>query len=148
MTILQGCNSRNRAARLDQSNAISKITTMYARGDGMHRPDKDNSGRRPPIHERDSALAYTLTEQFDGPLRRCRILDVGCEEGGVLCWFRHPAAASENQCGIDLLPNRIMVDRELGPAFSSIGGDAEELALVGGRSNPLSERSEERYQYA
>jgi hypothetical protein len=81
-----------------------------------------------------------LMERFDRPLRRCRILDVGGGDGGLLGWFRQPGAASDNGFGIDLLPKRIIVDRELRLPFTFIAGDAEQLSLVDGRPGRLSER--------
>lgn len=114
----------------------------------MHRPDRDTPGRRPLLRERDNEFAYTLTERFDRPLRRCRILDVGCGDGGLLGSFRQPGAAPENRFGVDLLPNRIKVARELRPAFTFVEGNAEQLAFGNGRSGRLSESSEESYHHA
>jgi SAM-dependent methyltransferase len=111
------------------SNEVCRIRMAYAKRERTHKSDEDNPGRQRMLRDLDEALERTLSQRFDRPLSQCRVLDVGCGYGSRLGWFHERGVPCENLFGVDLLPNRIKVAREIYPDFTFVEANAEELAF-------------------
>ena len=111
------------------SNEVQRIRSAYAERVRTHKSNAGAPGRQRLLRDRNDTLERILAERFQHPLSRCRVLDVGCGEGGLLGWFHERGARPENLYGVDLLPNRIRAARETFPAFTFLEGNAEQLAF-------------------
>jgi ubiquinone/menaquinone biosynthesis C-methylase UbiE len=109
------------------NNEILRIRSHYTERDRTHKSNAANPGRQRELRERNNSLARILAERFQYPLSECRVLDVGCGNGGLLGWFHERGVKPENLCGVDLVPNRIRFARETFPAFTFFEGNAEQL---------------------
>jgi ubiquinone/menaquinone biosynthesis C-methylase UbiE len=89
--------------------------------------DLVNPGNRAILAERRRLVRHLLEEQGWLPLGARRILDVGAGNGVELAWFRELGAAEANLTGIDLLPERVEVARQLFPSIQFHSGNAEHL---------------------
>ena len=122
--------TENAGVHIDHSsNEVHRIRSAYAERGRTHKSNAGNPGRKRLLRDRNDALERILAERFRHPLSQCRVLDVGCGEGGLLGWFHERGAKPENLYGIDLLPDRIRRAREAFPAFTFLEGNAEGLAF-------------------
>jgi SAM-dependent methyltransferase len=112
-----------------QSNEVHRIRMVYAERDGAHRSRKDYPARQRMLRERNETMERVLGERLEYPLSECRVLDVGCGDGGVLGWFIRKGIPPENLFGIDLIPDRIKIARETYPTLTFVEGNAEQLAF-------------------
>jgi SAM-dependent methyltransferase len=86
-----------------------------------------NPGNQAMVGERRKILRDFLGTYGFLPLADRKILDVGCGAGGELAHFLTWGAASDNLCGVDLLPERIEAARANHPKLSFSCGNAEIL---------------------
>jgi ubiquinone/menaquinone biosynthesis C-methylase UbiE len=110
-------------------NEVHRIRSVYAERVRTHKSNAGTPGRERLLQDRNDALERILAERFQHPLSQCRVLDVGCGEGGLLGWFHERGVKPENLFGVDLLPDRIRIARETFPAFTFLAGNAEQLAF-------------------
>jgi len=84
-----------------------------------------------PSQELERKLASLLARDQGLPLRKKRVLEVGCGYGILLQLFLRLGAKPENLVGVDLLDDRILAARKLLPSTSSlICGNAEDLGFA------------------
>ncbi|MCL6472835.1 MAG: class I SAM-dependent methyltransferase [Firmicutes bacterium] len=77
--------------------------------------------------QRERELIKTLIQHSATSLSEMRILDLGCGTGNVLRDFIKYGAKPKNCYGIDLLPDRIKIAKDLSPNVSFECGNAENL---------------------
>jgi ubiquinone/menaquinone biosynthesis C-methylase UbiE len=81
------------------------------------------------IQRRDQYVVQTFNSLGISDLHNKRILDIGCGSGSELRNFMRYGAMPENLSGIDLLPDKIEMARELSPHIEYQCGDASELSF-------------------
>ena len=124
------CMTENVGVRDDHaSNEVHRIRSAYAERARTHKSNAGTPGRQRLVRDRNDTLERILAERFPHPLPQCRVLDVGCGEGSLLGWFHERGAKPGNLYGVDLLPDRIRVAHQTFPAFTFLGGNAEQLAF-------------------
>ena len=115
---------------MTSNREIERIREVYAHYDNTLREQRKREAHNPGnvhlVRERERRLA-TLLKQLPFPLSSCRVLDVGCGRGDLLCWFRSQGVPVENLYGVDLLPDRIEKARQLLPGATFQCANAEEL---------------------
>jgi ubiquinone/menaquinone biosynthesis C-methylase UbiE len=121
----------------DQSGAaavttkeIDRIRRAYAEYEHSGRWNDHNPAYGPMLRERDEALKRFLTTRFGRPLSQCRVLEVGCGNGGMLAWLNECGVPSSGIFGIDLLPNVVEMARRRHPSLSFQEGNAEHLQFA------------------
>jgi ubiquinone/menaquinone biosynthesis C-methylase UbiE len=90
-------------------------------------PDQTNPGYQRLVRESHDRLEHMLRTRLNGRLSNCRVLDVGCGYGSLLGWFRELGVPAANLFGVDLIPDRIKVAREMFPAITFVEGNAEQF---------------------
>jgi ubiquinone/menaquinone biosynthesis C-methylase UbiE len=111
------------------SNEVRRIRLHYAERERTHKSRKGNPGRQRELRDRNNSLERIVAQRLPYPLSQCRVLDVGCGQGGLLGWFHERGVKAENLYGVDLLPNRIRIARETFPTFTFFEGNAEQLTF-------------------
>ena len=83
------------------------------------------------IQRRDEKVLEALKKHGVTDLKGKRVLDLGCGEGGELRNLIRYGARPENLCGIDLLPDRIAMAKEISPNIDFRCGDSSRLPYEG-----------------
>ena len=78
-------------------------------------------------HQRERELLSLIKKYGLNHLKKQKILDIGCGNGGVLRDFIDYGAMPENLYGIDLLPDRIETAKKLSPHINFYLASATEL---------------------
>ncbi len=111
------------------SREVSRIRSVYCERERTlprtANPDQTNPGYQRLVREYLDRLERILRERLAGSLRNCRVLDVGCGYGSLLGWFHGLGIPPANLFGVDLIPDRIKIAREMFPAFTFVEGNAE-----------------------
>src|SRR6266851_2828693 len=111
------------------SREVSRIRSVYRERERalprMANPDQTNPGYQRLVRKYHDRLERILRERLAGSLRNCRVLDVGCGYGSLLGWFHGLGIPPANLFGVDLIPDRIKIAREMFPAFTFVEGNAE-----------------------
>ncbi len=83
------------------------------------------------VQERQRAILRLLVRQEMTDLARLRIVEVGCGTGGNLLDLLRLGIRPDNLCGIEVLPQRLDVARDLLPeAVTLIAGDASRQPIA------------------
>jgi len=111
------------------SREVSRIRSVYRERERVlprkANPDQTNQGYQWLVREYHDRLERILRERLPGSLSNCRVLDVGCGYGSLLGWLHGLGIPAANLFGVDLIPDRIKIAREMFPDFTFVEGNAE-----------------------
>ena len=114
----------------DETRAVAE---RYARRStpgrySMLKPDVWHS-----VQERQRAMLRLLVQQGLTDLAHLRVLEVGCGAGGNLLELLRLGFAPQHLAGVELLPERLAMARQVLPAAVTLwGGDASQLGIAPG----------------
>lgn len=112
---------------------LDRIRAAYARRQALSVYSLLDPAALLAAQERERKLLRKLAAYGFASLEDARILEIGCGTGNWLRDFVRWGARPENICGVDLLPERIALARELSPPGITLAcGNAAQLEMESG----------------
>jgi SAM-dependent methyltransferase len=122
----EGLDGADTAAEAERIRRVYRAYDTPAR-DRIY--DSAQRGNRAMLDERLGRMRQLLERASLGDLRGRRVLDVGCGHGHELARMRELGARPGDLLGVDLLPERVALARELHPDIQFRVADATALDL-------------------